>query len=564
MKSRGFTCVGPSLASSLADRKMIQSLPSGESVRRIFYRVALGSIFAWAAWGRFSLPLDPIADLDIWGYLSPALFKLTGGEFVHFQGRNFVYPGFLFLLLRTFGDFRAINIAQHILGLAGGGLILMTWQKLRGFIASSKFGDRAHTVLGLVLVAVFLLAGEPIRAEMGIRPEGLCAFLLALNLYFLSGFLAGKFFTQQSPVAWGIGLGASAVLLAALKPSFVILALIPLLPIALFIVTRNPLRQKIALALGIALATALIAVPEHFLSRGDDQSSLFLPTTLFVVHADLIRDQLADDVASGANLPYETERLGKMQKKLAVAIAKSAAAEGSRFPSLGFSPDYLQYDPASIAEQVAQEFNYDIPAIVSFYQFCYRRTWQQRPVGMLKKVGRQVALFYAPISPVYDRRKTIPLALVYGIGAHSFDPEPYRKVFSAYPPALEFIRRSALLGETALPIEQSRLTRTMVTFLACSYRTLLALTLVIAAACLRTAFRKKLGPLAIVTLLVFAYNAAACLEVAIVQVFDGPRYSTVQFCFTVFAEFLALRLVLETALQMIRWGRPIQTSTPGE
>ena len=99
-----------------------------------------------------------------------------------------------------------------------------------------------------------------------------------------------------------------AVLLAAVKPSFVFLALVPLLPVAIFLVTRNPIRQKITLALGIALSAAMIAVPEHFLSRGDERSKLFLPTNLFVVHADLIRDQLADDVAKGAVLPYQPER----------------------------------------------------------------------------------------------------------------------------------------------------------------------------------------------------------------------------------------------------------------
>lgn len=521
-------------------------------------------IFVWAAWRRFSLPLEPIADLDIWGYLSPALLKLTRSEFVHAQGRNFVYPGFLFLVLRVFGDFRAIAVVQHILGLAGGGLVLLAWQRVRRFVPSSPVGHRLHTVLGLSLAALFLLAGEPIRAEMEIRPEGICAFLVTLNFYFLTGFLAQKFVGRTAPVAWGIATGASAILLAAIKPSFVFLALVPLLPIAIFLVTRNPLRQKIAVALGIAVAALLIAVPEHFLSRDDERSRFFLSTNLFVVHADLIRDQLADDLASGASLPYPREWLGKIQKQLAVEIEKSAVAEGSHFPSLGFSPDYLMYDATSIAEQVGQEFNYDVNATTAFYRFCYWRTWQQRPVAMLKKIGRQFALFYAQVSPVYDRRKFIPLAIVYEMSAHSFDPEPYREILSGYPAVLEFIRRSTLLGETAPPIEQGRLIRLPIVFLSGAYLPLLAITLVISAACLHRDFRKHVGWLATLTLLAFAYNAAACLEVAIMQVFDGPRYSTIQFSFTVLAEFLALRLVLEALLQLIRVGRPIQTSAPGE
>src|ERR1041384_2778402 len=167
---------------------MMQSRASGKWIRQSAYWIAIAAIFMWAACRRFSPPLDPIADLDIWGYLSPALLKLTRGEFVHAQGRNFVYPGFLFLILRAFGDLRAIAVVQHVLGLAGGGLILLMWRRVRSFSASSPVGDRSHSVLGLFLVAVFLLAGEPIRAEMEIRPEGICAFLVALNFYFLTGF----------------------------------------------------------------------------------------------------------------------------------------------------------------------------------------------------------------------------------------------------------------------------------------------------------------------------------------------------------------------------------------
>jgi hypothetical protein len=527
---------------------MIQYPASRELLRKYFYWFAIALIFGWAAWRRFSLPLDPIADLDIWGYLSPGLLKLTRGEFIHSQGRNFVYPGFLFLLLRMCGDFRAIVVVQHLLGLAGGCFILMTWQRVRSFVASSPIGEGTHTVLGLLLGAVFLLAGEPIQAEMEIRPEAICGFLLALNLYFLTGFLAQKFVARKAPVAWGIGTGASAVLFAAVKPSFVFLALVPVLPIGIFLVTRKPLRQKIALVLGITVSAAIVAVPEYFLSREDVESKLFLPTNLFVVHADLIRDQMADDVASGAILPYKREWLDKMERQLAVEIEKSAAAEGSKFPSLGFSLDYLQHEPNSIADQVALEFNDDISAITSFYRFYYWRTWQKRPVAMLKKIGRQLALFYAPVSPVYDRRKFIPLAIVYKISAGSFNHDVYREGVREHPAALEFIRRSTVLGETAAPIEQPRLIRITVAFLAGAYLVLLALTLALSAASLRANFRKTIGPLVALTLLVFAYNAAASLEVAILQVFDGPRYSTVQFCFTLLAEFLALRLLVEAAL----------------
>src|SRR5437762_4068584 len=268
------------------------------------YWVAVVSLFALAAWQRFSLPLDPIADPDTWGYLAPALQKLTGSGFGH-EGRNFVYPGFLFLLLRLFGDFRAITIAQHLLGLAAGGFLLLTWRRVRAFVEASRLNAGTRDFLGLIAAAIFSLAGEPIRTEMQIRPEGICAFVLSLNLWFAVGFMARAFVAKRElPAGLGMGVVTTALLLASLKPSFIFVAIVALLPVGISFLRPGFLSQKIWLAAGaVAVALALL-LPEHFLSRDDDMGRAFLPTNLFVVHADLIRDQMADDLKLKAKLPY--------------------------------------------------------------------------------------------------------------------------------------------------------------------------------------------------------------------------------------------------------------------
>ncbi len=162
------------------------------------YWLAVVAIFAMAAWQRFVLPLDPIADPDTWGYLSPALRKLLGAEFGHTHGRNFVYPGFVFLVLRVFGDFRAIVIAQHFLGLVAGAILLLTWRRSRALVPDSRIGRFTHDCLGLIPVAIFLFAGEPIRFEMQLRPEGLAAFLIGITLYFALRFIISCFLEETS------------------------------------------------------------------------------------------------------------------------------------------------------------------------------------------------------------------------------------------------------------------------------------------------------------------------------------------------------------------------------
>ena len=201
---------------------------------------------------------------DTWGYLRPALSKLIGAGFIH-GGRNFVYPGFLFLLLRVAGDFRVITITQHLLGLIAGGVLLLTWRRLRVFVPSSRLSRLLHDWVGLIGVAIFLVAGEPIRAEMQLRPEAVCAFLLSLNLYFAIGFIARTFVEPRRPAVWlGIWTAFTALLLFSVKPSFVFMALIPLLPVGIFFLRRNWFWQKIALGSGAVIGATCCCCPSIF------------------------------------------------------------------------------------------------------------------------------------------------------------------------------------------------------------------------------------------------------------------------------------------------------------
>src|SRR5438270_13998842 len=122
---------------------MIEPAASGKSISQIpawrfCFWGAVAALFALAVWQRFALPLDPVADPDTWGYVGPALQKLVGAGFVHTDGRNFVYPAFLFVVLRIFGSCRAIVITQHLLVRAAGGLLLLTWLPARVFVPRSR------------------------------------------------------------------------------------------------------------------------------------------------------------------------------------------------------------------------------------------------------------------------------------------------------------------------------------------------------------------------------------------------------------------------------------------
>jgi hypothetical protein len=526
---------------------------SGGLLRRLCYGSALAFIFAWAAWQRFTLPLDPIADPDTWGYLSPALRKLTGAEFGHTQGRNFLYPGFLYLVLRCFGDFRAIGIVQHLLGMAAGGVFFLTWRRLRAFLPNWLINPSLHDALGLAGAAIYLLASDTIRTETQLRPEGVCAFLISLNLYFTVQFIYCSFVEHRRTAALACGIATvfSALLLASARPNFWFVVIVVMVPVAALFVRRNCWRQKIALGLAIALTAVLVLWPERILSRKDQAGQTFLPTMLFVVHADLIRDQMAEDLKENARLPYSKKWLEHVYAALNREIAKSRTKDPGHYPSLNFDPDYLSFDPSSIATQLSREFGNNVAARCAFYRFYYWRTWQRRPLRALQKVARQFSIYYFPKCPAYNPMKIWPLTDVYQRAIGHLDSERYCQIASSLPILADFMERTKSLAQNAPVTEQPRLLRVALAILAVSYSPWLLLALILSAIIFwRPARWQRLRWLAALVLFGFAYNAGNSLEVAIVNSLEVHRYITVQMYATLLTQFLTLWLILEFALDI--------------
>ena len=141
------------------------------------------------------------------------------------------------------------------------------------------------------------------------------------------------------------------------------------------------------------------------------------------------------------------------------------------------------------------------------------------------------------------------LAIWYRDATRNLQVESYPEVWTKYPPALEFTRRSELLARSAVFIQQRAATRVFLSLLAATYLPLFLGVLVLSAIILfRPADRKRLGWFAVLVLFVYSYNAASCLAVAIVNSLDVPRYNTIQIFFTILVQFLALWFLCEVSL----------------
>ena len=528
---------------------------SSASLFTVAYWMVVTLLFGWAARGRFALPLDPIADPDTWGYLSPGLSKLTGHGFVHAGGRNFVYPSFLFLLLRAFGDFRAITIAQHLLGLAAGGFLLASWQRARDFLPRANLSARAHAWLGLAPVALYLLAIDPMRFETDIRPEGVCGFLLCLNLWALFAFLHSAFIRRSSTASplYGIVLVLSALLLGSAKPNFWLAAIASCVPVGWLLIRPKPRSQRTTLAFGVLVVVAALLLPERYFRRDDGLSRTFVPTMLFVMHADLIRDQMSADATAHAKLPYPPDWLERTRSKLTDEIKKSAVEH--RYPKLGFDPEDLMFNSDSIAAQLGDEFGNDLDGLCRFYQFYYWRVWRHQPIAMIKKTGRQLSVFYLPKFPI-RYLKDIFLSPDYRRSLTALDLSVYRDVWQQYPAAVAWNNRCAHLADRAPAVQQLGHIRKTLSVVTAAYLPLLLLTLGLSALIFtRPWLRERLGWAALLTLIPYGLNFVNCLEVALVNSLEVGRYITVQMPVTIFGQFMTIWLVIE----LVRRQRAVDT-----
>lgn len=162
-----------------------------------------------------------MADPDTWQYLSPAVRKLTDAAFVHTYGRNFLYPGFLYLILSAFGRFRAIALVQHLLGLSAGAVLLLIWRQLRIFVPDSLVDPQLHDIIGLVGTPFFYSPRTLFSSKHSFAPTALVL---------------------------------TCPLLASVRPGFWFSADVVSVPVAGFFLRQGWWRQKTVFAVAIVLS----------------------------------------------------------------------------------------------------------------------------------------------------------------------------------------------------------------------------------------------------------------------------------------------------------------------
>jgi len=522
-------------------------------------------VVAAAVW-RFRLPLELLSDRDVWGYLSPALTKITRGVFAQVEGRAFVYPGLIYVMLSIFRSLTSLAILQHVLGLATGALLLANWTTARRLLPRPIIPPLCYDLCGLVLMAIYLFSAQSVLGEHHLRPEGISPFFAVLGFWFTLRFLVAKHVEHNATLALYCGAASLGVsfLLPLLKPSYSLAAVLTTLPVWWHLLAgKDKLVRRVAMAGGPVLAALLLLwLPEHRYVEGDPKGQFFLPASLFTIHAAQIRAQMASDVASNAtDVPYPHEQLQSILTLLDTEMELSRPSVRRGFAALGFNPDYLLYSSESFCHKLTGILP-ERTARADFYRFYFRRTWRKQPAAMLHKFVIQLGLFYNFDCPVYEE-KTVRFNREYSETRDMLADTDRAALSLRVPAVADYLNRLPALTHIHAAAVQPKVLAAIFPIFACTYLPLLILAAagmlwVIAAPDLRAAC----GTFAVAVAVGYGYNFGNNIAIALFHTLGIGRYSHVQMSTTLLTQSLALCFVVEVVGQKIRSRRELPAPTP--
>jgi len=534
----------------MSDRDRLKKLLGGVLFSRLIYTALTLLLLSGALLFRFELPLQPLIDSDVGGYVEPALLQLTHGQFQHVEGRSFVYPGFIYLVLRVFQDFRAITIIQHLLGLAAGAILLVCWNYARTLMRNPTIPLGLYRLSGVIVAASFLFNTSVIRFEHLVRPEAIFPFFAVLNMLFNVQFIRHRYLEVNylASFLYGSVNLFNACLLFFLKPSFYLAVGFSTLPIWVSLFDQNePLHRKIALIAVPALwVTLFLFLPEKSLKNRDDLSITFLPTFLFVIHADIILDQISRDLEDDAKTPYQKQLLEQTATLLKHEIELSKRT--GHYTSLGFDPDFLMYrDSFDQKFQALLGTEHTMENKLNLYYYYFFRTWTHQPGRMLTKVCRQLSILYNNIGKAspYKREVELVMGRNYLNNCVVYDSKESLSDIH-YAPLEDLVLKSRELANAEPRLAQPKALSWLNGALSRTFTiSIILMSIMLVVVLKNPSLRYNYGYFALTVMLFYTYSFANSLGIAIVHSMEITRYLTNQLIYCLLPQCMTIFLTAE-------------------
>ncbi len=486
----------------------------------------LAGLMLVAAMNRWAIPPVAISEWDSWGWLHPALSWIGGTGFREEYEREWLYGAFISFCLRATGSFAGYVVVQQVLGLAAGVLMWLTWRRWVSLFPRALALEIASTAVGLYLVALYVFNPVAMTFELSIRPEGIMAFVAFLQLFCVVSYC--KFRWQESNATAVMIFGTLSLPLAwalyVLKPNWALAVPATVLPVFLGMLgkTPSPLARFLSPVAGCALIVLTLWLPDKLLFIRTSETRLVLPLTLFTIHADIIRKDLAGESES----PKTTEERRKFLRNFLPVLDReiaAAKAEKPTYPRIGFDPDYLMYR-SPLFPLLGDTHGMSQAEIAAFCKKSFVTAVLRQPFDYARKVSAQMGYFFRPDDGTFFRKR-VELTGMYTYALQTvpatLDEPLNAPTLALYGDYLAQMKQEAATGGTIHAVKSFRkfLTGAKSFTLAIEVAYLLAL-----AACFVWKPLHALRLPGLVALVIFSAPLGNALTVAMVHALDNSRY----------------------------------------
>ena len=522
----------------------------------------LAALLVAAAMTRAQIAPVAISEWDSWGWLNPALSWLGGAGFREQFEREWLYGAFLAACLRITGSFSGYIVIQQALGLLAGVLMWLTWRTWTSLFPRHIALEFASVLTGLFLVIIYLFSPIALLLELSIRPEAIMAFVAFAQLYCITGYCRFRW-REPKPLASAF-FGALAIPFAyalfVLKPNWLLAVPATTLPIFAGVFGKEfPLMTRfLTPILGIFLTFLAVWLPGKILFVPTSETRVVLPMTLFTIHADVIHENMAGELASPGT-PDEQRRFLEGFFPVFDREMQAARALARYYPRLGFDPDYLMYR-SSVFPYLEGTAAMSRKEIAAFCRRSFLSAVWNRPFDYARKVGTQLGYFVFPDDATFFRTRvkmgklydyaltTLPESLDSAIG------KPVREMFETYRQSV--MRQAGQSGT----VEVFRPFRTFLGAVKVSALWIEIAFLASFAACLTFRALAQLRLPGFVAMVFFLAPGGNALTIAMVHALDNARYRgsygpLLLFALAAFALFLLTTLAYAAALAYRRRHR---------
>jgi len=348
---------------------------------------------------RFQISIVPFSTMDTWGFLKPALALNKNHQLERLFGRPIFYPIFLSIILKLFNNLNAISLVQHLLGIFGGIILLLTWRRINKLLPPTPGIQITFDCIGLAMLANYFFNIDMIMYEHTIISEAIYNFLMICLVSLIVLWFESRKNRNFKGEAWlSISMLFYAVFLFSFQPRFGLAIIIPITLTTISILSsRQKSLAKILTIVLLACAVLLVLyIPNKYAARTDLLSKTLTSEIVLGNYAPIVAEQINDDINKSPDLTVRYDKT--LLKEFYLRLKSDIDTTKGVIKLLGYDCGGITWNGAS--RWLAERLDSAPEKIINFNYYYTISAILNHPYDFIKRMMLQLSVVYSLDSPV--------------------------------------------------------------------------------------------------------------------------------------------------------------------